>query len=75
MEEWRTIPEAKTYMVSNFGRVKSITRMIPNPKLGSRLIRGSLLTPSPNKLGYMRVNLTLNNLSKKTVYVLPQKTV
>lgn len=69
IREWRKIPSALNYEVSNFGEVRSLDRYVKNSETSYRFIRGKDLTPSPSKLNYLRVNIRLTNGYKKTAYV------
>ena len=40
-EVWRDVPD---YQVSNLGRVKSLDRVVPHPRLGEQTVYGRLLT-------------------------------
>lgn len=53
-EEWRPIRAG--YEVSCFGRVRSLNRIVPDGKGGSRFYRGRILKPM-NRGGYLRVRL------------------
>lgn len=59
-EVWKAIPGHEgAYEVSNFGRVRSLDRQ---QWQGRRLcnLRGRILKPIPNQLGYLYVNLKRN---------------
>ena len=65
-EVWRPVVgyEGK-YEVSNFGRVRSLDRMVPGKFPGMYAnVRGKILTEIKNKSGYLRVNLCNENGAK-----------
>ena len=44
-EAWRDVPGYEGYyQVSSRGRVRSVDRVIPHPRLGRQTVRGRLLT-------------------------------
>lgn len=62
MEIWKDIEEFKgLYQVSNFGRVRSIDRLITYRTGTKRLTKGTILTIGQNKLGYQQVSLSKND--------------
>lgn len=62
MEIWKDIEEFKgLYQVSNFGRVRSIDRIITYKTGTKRLTKGIILTIGQNKLGYQQVSLSKND--------------
>ena len=62
MEIWKDIEEFKgLYQVSNFGRVRSIDRLITYRTGAKRLTKGTILTIGQNKLGYQQVSLSKND--------------
>lgn len=56
-EEWRPVVDWSAYEVSNFGRVRSVDRMVPNGHGYDYFMRGRLLTARKNPLGYCIVTL------------------
>jgi hypothetical protein len=56
-EEWRVISDHPDYMVSDLGRVKSVSRMVNNGKRGLRRIRTTILRPATKRTGYLAVVL------------------
>jgi hypothetical protein len=48
------------YMISNFGRVKSLARFI-NSRFGKRLLNEKILKNKPDKNGYHKVGMYKNN--------------
>ena len=62
-EEWRKI-QGQEYEVSNFGRVRSLTRKLWNG-CGFFVKEGKILKPRPLPTGYLRVNLSHD----KTYYI------
>jgi hypothetical protein len=65
-EIWNDIIEYEGYyQVSNFGRVKSLSRCVEHKKYGSMTIKEKILKPlNRNKDGYMCVILKKNGTSK-----------
>lgn len=64
-EEWRDITKYKGYYKgSNFGRVKSLDRIIRNNK-GFTKRKSKILSQSICSQGYLRVSLCKNNICKK----------
>lgn len=58
-EEWRDIFEYEgVYMVSNFGRVKSLEKYIKHPNGGQSLRKEMLLKQPVSKQGYCHLELT-----------------
>lgn len=59
-EEWRDIEEVKgSFMISNYGRVKSLTRL-RNNRWGSFVKKGRIRRLGYNKKGYPTIVLTVN---------------
>ena len=56
MEIWKDLN--KFYAVSNQGRVKSATRIIPSTYGGAYAKEGRILKPSANSAGYLQVTLS-----------------
>jgi hypothetical protein len=52
-ERWRKIRRAPGYEVSDQGRVRSVDRILP----GGRAAGGVVLSPQPDRDGYLRVSL------------------
>jgi len=71
IEIWRPIKGYEgLYEVSNFGRVRSLDRIVENKNKGSwrcRLTRGRVLCPGDNgsKIGYLFVNLSKNGKTRE----------
>lgn len=65
-EIWRDVVGAPHYLVSNFGRVKSLPRIVERIGLhaGALTVPGKLMTPTPSQ-GYPRYTLRIDG---KTVY-------
>jgi hypothetical protein len=60
-EEWRKIPNYPNYEVSNFGRVRSLTREINqfgHKQTYKRIMRGKILKPRKQNGGYLLINLS-----------------
>lgn len=67
-EHWKAIPGYEGYYeVSDLGRVKSIDRIIPNPKNGKMnfLVKGKIRKLQKAHDGYLRVTLNKNGNAKK----------
>lgn len=63
-EIWVDVPDYEQfYQVSNFGRIRSKTRIARN-KNGNRIIQGKLLKPGLNSRGYSRLNVKTNAIHK-----------
>lgn len=60
-EIWRDIPLFDGYQASSFGRIKSITRVIPHKRHGKYIRKGKTLTPHKSNCGYLRVGIQINN--------------
>jgi hypothetical protein len=60
-EIWRTIPFCENYQVSNFGRAKSLDRVIKT-KTGDRNLPGVLLRGRENPGGYVMVTIFKNTV-------------
>lgn len=54
-EEWRDIDEYTGYQVSDKGNVRSVDRYVVNSKGRTIFYKGSMLTPQPDRRGYLRV--------------------
>lgn len=62
VEEWRIIPEyGNVYEISNFGRIRSISRINKGAWGCSRTLKCKLLTIRLNKKGYSEVRLARKN--------------
>lgn len=64
-EEWRDIKGYEgIYQVSNIGRVKSLCRL--REYKGGRIchLKGKMITPSPDRYGYLHLCLSKNNIVK-----------
>ena len=68
-EVWRDVTGYEGYyQVSNLGRIKSLDRVIPHPRIGKQTVRGRLLTQKvainkntihPEKMVDLQVSLSL----------------
>lgn len=56
IEEWRPVPSCKDYLVSNMGRVRSLTMKVWNGKVNYKK-EGRVLSPGLCKTGYYTVAL------------------
>jgi isocitrate/isopropylmalate dehydrogenase len=66
LEIWKDIPDWEGfYQVSNYGRVRSVTRFAPHRKTGFAKRKGVLLKITIDKLGYCKACVTKNNNSKQ----------
>jgi len=64
IETWKDIPEYNgIYQVSNFGNVKSLSRVVVNNK-GFRTIPDKVLNAGIDNVGYYRLNLSVNSKIK-----------
>ncbi len=75
-EIWLDIPDYKgLYQASSLGRIKSIDRKILCRDGREKLIKGTVLSPSKNKHGYLAVALCLKGVPQThTVHKLVSKT-
>jgi len=65
MEIWKDVPQYEGYyQVSNLGRVKSLTRLVPSNG-GFWKRPGVILKPYPNPRGYLWVSLLKNGVEKR----------
>src|SRR5690554_7324089 len=67
MEIWRKIKDFPQYEVSNFGRVRSLDRLLVNHRGNSkntRRLRGRVLKPRKVATGYHSVILCVNQKKK-----------
>lgn len=71
MEVWRDIPTWEgSYQVSNEGRVRSVTRVIPASRgSGTRTMQGKVLAATVRKNGYPMVDLTAPGGRRESRYV------
>lgn len=61
MEEWRDIKGYEgVYQVSNLGNVKSLDRVMHTKNNGIRKVKGKVLKPHVETLGYLSVALAMN---------------
>lgn len=71
-EVWKDIPEYEgLYQVSNFGRVKSLERVVECSNGKKRLYKEKILKPSNDKDGYLLICLCLcksNNIKSYSVH-------
>ena len=64
-EQWRPIPGYEGhYEVSDQGRVRSVTRILPHPVNGWKTYRGKLLKQDVHKTGHISVWLSLDGQSR-----------
>lgn len=64
-EEWRDIPNYEgLYQVSNYGRIRSIDRVVRRNRNTSKMVKGIILSPQFYKNGYMFVMLSKNGKTK-----------
>lgn len=64
LERWRNITGYEgRYMISDLGRVKSISRLVKK-KGGMRLVPELILSPGKNEFGYLYVILFKGNVGK-----------
>lgn len=70
MEEiWKTIEGFEDYQVSNFGRVKSLSRNVTGKNNSVRILKEKILKPGVDKLGYLMVILSDKNNKRNTTKV------
>lgn len=74
MEVWKDIAGFEGfYQVSNYGRVRSLTRTQPTPNryggITMRTVQGAILTPTDNGHGYKIIGLTVVGKRRKNYYV------
>jgi len=68
-EIWKSVEGyERYYMVSNYGRVKSLSRKVKRGKNGYVYTKEKILKQTPNTNGYLRVFLCVNK-KRKTKYV------
>lgn len=63
-EIWKAIDSYPGYLVSNLGRIKSLSRVVIRKNGYPLTIKGCVKTASPNIDGYLQVKLSKNNKSK-----------
>lgn len=68
-EIWKVIPNYENYEASNFGRIRSIDRVVKRDRYTTRKIKGKILQQFAKNSGYLQVNLSkisgyCNNLHK-----------
>ena len=56
------------YQVSNIGKIRSVDRLVHNPRYGFQKLKGKLLSASPNSHGYPQIGLTQKG-KRKTLKV------
>jgi len=71
MEIWKSIKNCKGYEASNYGNIKSLSRIILRNGKYPILSKEKILKPSLNTRGYLIVNICINSKSKtRTVHQL-----
>jgi len=68
-ERWLPVKGWPAYEVSDFGRVRSIDRYVPNGHGHTYLVAGKVLTPRRNEHGYQVVTLRGGKTTHKTPLV------
>ena len=64
-EIWKSIPNYEGYYeVSNWGRVKSLDRVVPSARHGNQRVKERILKAGINSHGYLGVVLLKNGISK-----------
>lgn len=64
-EIWRDVEGYEgAYMVSNLGRVKSLTRRVPHIRCKLKTVKGTIKAPIIDKDGYHKVALSLGGKNK-----------
>lgn len=59
IEKWKFVPGYEgLYMVSNFGRVKSVDRYVEHPVIGKQFVKGKILSLHCSKNGYLQAHLS-----------------
>ena len=68
-EIWKVIPNYENYEASNFGRIRSIDRVVKRDRYTTRKIKGKILQQFAKNSGYLQVNLSKNGkIETKTVH-------
>ena len=68
-EIWKVIPNYENYEASNFGRIRSIDRVVKRDRYTTRKIKGKILQQFAKNSGYLQVNLSKNSkIETKTVH-------
>lgn len=68
-EIWKIIPNYENYEASNFGRIRSIDRVVKRDRYTTRKIKGKILQQFAKNSGYLQVNLSKNSkIETKTVH-------
>jgi hypothetical protein len=66
LEQWRPVVGYEgRYEVSDHGRVRSLDRTVPHPRLGTQFVKGRLLRHWVLRNGYAQVSLHVNGTEKK----------
>jgi hypothetical protein len=66
-EIWLNVPGFEdAYEVSNYGRLRSKTRVRANSAKGTRTIQGQIITPHKRKDGYLTVRIALHGVKTST---------
>lgn len=66
MEVWKDIKGYEgIYVISNYGRVSSLNRLLTDSKGHKRFLWGKDLRPQPNSKGYLRVGLKSNGKTER----------
>ena len=68
-ETWVSINNADNYMISNFGNVKSIDRIVHYKNGTSRFFKGRMLTPRMHTRGYLIISIVCNDGKYRTLYI------
>lgn len=62
-EIWKVIPNYENYEASNFGRIRSIDRVVKRDRYTTRKIKGKILQQFAKNSGYLQVNLSKSTIS------------
>ena len=62
-EIFKPIPDYPNYEVSNFGRVKSLERVVKN-RFSYKTVKEKILKQNPDKNGYLQLKLCKNGICK-----------
>lgn len=68
--EWRPVPGFPGYLVSNYGQVKSVERMVERAGQGPRRVPSCILRPGPARSGHLTVVLGRGNTRQVHALVL-----